>query len=124
MVLYIYCQTDFEIPISFGQKVKDLKTLGFPVLYCSADYYDFDTDEFEKEHPKAYRLCDKFVSNNPEIVYDFIYAIYNGSFLKEYIEQMPYGKDFPQYAEIFLYDEAGILLKNNMLNTSTLFTEI
>ncbi|MDE7365392.1 MAG: hypothetical protein K2N27_11055 [Ruminococcus sp.] len=120
---YKHCQTDFEMPVSFGQKVKNLKAMSFPNLYCDADS-DLDMYEFENEHPKVYHSCDKFVLNNPEIVYDFIYAVYNGSSLKEYIEQMPYGKDFPQYAEFFLYCEAEILLNNRMLGVSNLFTKI
>lgn len=120
---YMHCQTDFEMPISFGQKVKDLKAISFPKLYCDLDC-DLDMYEFENEHPKVYRSCDKFVLNNPEIVYDFIYAVYNDNSLKEYIEQMPYGKDFPQYAEFFLYCEAEIFLNNRMLGVSNLFTKI
>ncbi|MDE6087149.1 MAG: hypothetical protein K2G25_02045 [Oscillospiraceae bacterium] len=120
---YMYCQTDFEMPVSFSQKVKDLKAISFPGLYCNADY-DLDIYEFENSHPKVYRSCDKFILSNPEIVYDFISAIYNDSSLKEYIEQIPYGKDFPQYAEFLLYCKAETLLNNRMLGISNLFTKI
>ncbi|MCM1133693.1 MAG: hypothetical protein NC340_09515 [Ruminococcus flavefaciens] len=122
---YKHCQTDFEMPVSFAQKVKALKAISFPVLYCSTDYDDVvNTDEFDSEYSKVCRSFDKFVADNPQIVYDFIYAVYNGSPLQEYTDQLPYGKDFPQYAEFFLYVEAEILINNTMLGTGSMFTKI
>lgn len=118
---YQYCQPDFEIPMNLKQKVKKLKSISFPMLYCYDDYSDYDIGEFAAEHSEIYQIWER--TADLSFVNQFLKLLENGSDMQTCITELPYSNQYFAFAEVFLYQHAEITLNEQMLDVSeTLFS--
>lgn len=116
---YIWCEQNEEIPMNLRRKVYSLKPMSFPMISNYDDYGDFDISEFQTKYSEIYKLWGKAVT--PDTTEEFLQIIRNNSDISKSAEKLPYGKEFPQYAEIFMYQSAEILLEEKMLRTAEKF---
>ncbi|MGN0676954.1 MAG: hypothetical protein ACI4K5_04350 [Ruminococcus sp.] len=117
---YIWCEPNEEIPMNFIRKVYSLKSISFPMI-CD-DYGDSDISEFETEHSEIYEIWEKTI--NTDMAEELLNMLCNSTDISKLAEKLPYGKEYPLYAEIFLYQSAEILLEEKMLRTAEKFIEI
>lgn len=119
---YMYCQPDFEIPMTFIRKIHLSESLSFPVLLGYDDYNNCDMYEFEKEHSKVYKQWEKTVT--PDITEKFLQALCNNTDISEITAKLPYVEKYSEYAEFFMYQCAASLLEEKMLYTAENFLKI
>lgn len=119
---YMNCEQDFEMPMTLMRKICLSKPLSFPTLFGYDDYCDCDMNEFESEHSDIYELWEKTVS--PDMVEDFLQALYNNEDIAGITENLPYSKIYPEYAEFFMYHHAVPLLEEKMIYTADEFFKI
>ncbi|MCM1507505.1 MAG: hypothetical protein NC177_10295 [Ruminococcus flavefaciens] len=119
---YEYCRPDFDIPISLKMKVRDLKSLSFPMIMRYGDYADCDIVGFEEKHSKIFKLWDKAIDY--DIVEKLLDALYNGSDISEIISTLPYSEKYSKYAEVFMFQNAEIFLEEKVIESAELFFKI
>lgn len=113
---YMYCECDFEIPMTFIRKVIQSKSLSFPFIGNYRDYSECDTEKFESEHSEVLELWEKNLT--PDMTEDFLQALYDDTDITEITGKLPYIREYSVYAEIFMFRNAEILLEEKMLDVA------
>lgn len=109
---YIYCEHDFEIPMTFFRKVLLSESLSFPDIESQIDYAHYNFDEFESGHSEIIELWEKNVT--PDMTEDFLNLLYSKSDVTHITGKLPYYDEYPVYSEIFMYLKAENLLHEKM----------
>lgn len=113
---YQYCQPDIEIPMTLKQKVRNLKSISFPVLYGYYEYSDYDMGEFETEYSEIYEIWNQTADSS--LVSQFLNLLKEGEDIQALVSELPYSSQYPEFAELFLYQLAEITLNEQMINIS------
>ena len=111
---YQYCEPNEEIPMNLKQKVCSLKSLCFPVLYPYYLYSDTEFDTFQETFPKIYRKWEKAVT--PAIIQKILTELCRQQDISAFVEQLPHGKEYQKFAELFLYQNAEDMLQKQMID--------
>jgi len=119
---YMYCQPDFEIPMTFVRKILVSKSLSFPNICKYSDYTECDSERFESEHSEIVELWEKTLTS--DMTEDFLNILYNGTDINQIIKKFPYSKEYSVYAEIFAYRNAEMLLEEKMLDVAEKLFEV
>ena len=113
---YRNCEPDVEIPMDLPEMVQEAAALRFPSLFRYADYSDCDLSGFGESHPALFRSWAKAVT--PGRTEAFLRCIADGSDPGAILQTMPESAKFPQYAMLFLYEQAESRLGAQMMALS------
>lgn len=109
---YIYCEHDFEIPMTFCRKVLLSESLNFPDIEIPIDYEANGFYEFETGHSEIIELWEKIVT--PEMTENFLNLLYSESDTTQITAKLPYYSEYPVYSEMFMYFKSETLLHEKM----------
>lgn len=118
---YIYCRPDFIIPMNLKVKLMNTVKISFPDIICYNDYADYDISEFEYNYSNIYKLWDKLLTE--DLIENILESFYNDRNISELVRRLPYSQEFPEYAEIFLYQSAEVALREIMFDSAESFFE-
>jgi len=119
---YTHCEQDFEIPMLISRKIYQTKPLSFPMIFRYDDFRNIESEDFERKHPEIYSEWEKITSD--DLAHKFLTVLYNSEDISQCAKVLPYYKEYPKYAELFLYQYSETSLEYEMLDASMQFVKI
>lgn len=84
--------------------------------------YEIDYSEFVQSNSKIIRLWEAALSD--DLVNEFLNALYYNSDISEGCSKLASYEKYPEYAELFMYENAETTVSHMMLDISLAFVKI